>query len=105
MIGIHLLADFHDITTERLVDAGLLADCLLKAAMRGGLTPIGPPVLHRFDGGGLDRLLAAVRVAHGDFTPIRNTATSPWTSSRAAHPTPTPLSRSFATPSTRPASG
>ena len=53
MIGIHLLADFHDINTERLVDAGLLTDCLLKAAMRGGLTPIGPPVLHRFDGGGL----------------------------------------------------
>ncbi len=53
MIGQHLLADLYEIASERLVDAGLLADCLGSAARRGGMTPIGPPVLHRFEGGGL----------------------------------------------------
>ena len=53
MIGQHVLADLYDVASDRLVDAGLLADCLDEAARRGGMKPIGPPVLHRFDGGGL----------------------------------------------------
>jgi S-adenosylmethionine decarboxylase len=53
MIGQHLLADLYDVASDRLVDAGLLADCLDEAARRGGMKPIGPPVLHRFEGGGL----------------------------------------------------
>ena len=50
MIGQHLLADLYDVASDRLVDAGLLADCLDEAARRGGMKPIGPPVLHRFEG-------------------------------------------------------
>ena len=53
MIGQHLLADLYDVASDRLVDGGLLADCLGEAARRGGMNPIGPPVLHRFEGGGL----------------------------------------------------
>ena len=53
MIGQHLLADLYDVASDRLVDGGLLADCLDDAARRGGMKPIGPPVLHRFKGGGL----------------------------------------------------
>src|SRR5579871_503328 len=53
MIGQHLLADFYDVDPDRLVDGGLLSECLGEAARRGGMNPIGPPVLHRFDGGGL----------------------------------------------------
>jgi S-adenosylmethionine decarboxylase proenzyme len=53
MIGQHLLADLYDVASDRLVDGGLLADCLDGAARRGGMKPIGPPVLHRFEGGGL----------------------------------------------------
>ncbi len=53
MIGQHLLADLYDVASDRLTDAGLLADCLGDAARRGGMKPIGPPVLHRFKGGGL----------------------------------------------------
>ena len=53
MIGQHLLADLYDVASDRLVDGGLLAACLDEAARRGGMKPIGPPVLHRFEGGGL----------------------------------------------------
>jgi S-adenosylmethionine decarboxylase len=53
MIGQHLLADLYDVAFDRLVDGRLLADCLDDAARRGGMNPIGPPVLHRFEGGGL----------------------------------------------------
>ena len=53
MIGQHLLADLYEVASDRLADAGLLADCLDDAARRGGMKPIGPPVLHRFQGGGL----------------------------------------------------
>jgi S-adenosylmethionine decarboxylase len=53
MIGQHLLADLYDVGPDRLADARLLADCLFDAAHRGGMTPIGSPVLHRFSGGGL----------------------------------------------------
>jgi S-adenosylmethionine decarboxylase len=53
MIGHHLLIDFHEVSAERLDDAGLLSRLLAEAARRGGLTPLGPPVLHRFEGGGL----------------------------------------------------
>ena len=53
MIGQHLLADLYDVASDRLANAGLLADCLDDAARRGGMKPIGPPVLHRFEGGGL----------------------------------------------------
>ncbi len=53
MIGRHLLIDFHEVSAERLDDAELLSHLLVEAARRGGLTPLGPPVLHRFRGGGL----------------------------------------------------
>jgi S-adenosylmethionine decarboxylase len=53
MIGQHLLADLYDVPPDRLVDADLLAECLREGARRAGLTPLGPPVLHRFEGGGL----------------------------------------------------
>lgn len=53
MIGRHLLIDFHEVSAERLDDAELLSRVLAEAARRGGLTPLGPPVLHRFEGGGL----------------------------------------------------
>ena len=53
MIGRHLLIDFHEVSAERLDDAELLSRLLAEAARRGGLTPLGPPVLHRFEGGGL----------------------------------------------------
>jgi S-adenosylmethionine decarboxylase len=53
MIGQHLLADLYEVACNRLVDGGLLADCLDEAARRGGMKPIGAPVLHRFEGGGL----------------------------------------------------
>ena len=45
--------DLKKAVTDRLVDAGLLADCLDDAARRGGMKPIGAPVLYRFQGGGL----------------------------------------------------
>ncbi len=53
MIGRHLLIDFHDVSAGRLDDAELLSRLLGEAARRGGLTPLGLPVLHRFEGGGL----------------------------------------------------
>src|SRR4051794_4936421 len=53
MIGRHLLIDFHDVAAGRLDDAELLSHLLGEAARRGGLTPLGPPVLHQFEGGGL----------------------------------------------------
>jgi S-adenosylmethionine decarboxylase proenzyme len=57
MIGQHLLADLYDVASDRLVDGRLLADCLDVAARRGGMKPIGHPVLHRFEGGGLTGFL------------------------------------------------
>ena len=53
MIGQHVLADLYAVASDRLVDGKLLAVCLDEAAVRGGMKPIGPPVLHRFTGGGL----------------------------------------------------
>ena len=53
MIGRHLLIDFHEVSAGRLEDGELLSRLLGEAARRGGLTPLGPPVLHRFEGGGL----------------------------------------------------
>ncbi len=53
MIGRHLLIDFHEVSAERLDDGELLSHLLAEAARLGGLTPLGPPVLHRFEGGGL----------------------------------------------------
>ena len=53
MIGQHLLADLYEVAADRLANAGLLADCLADAARRGGMNPLGPPVLYRFQGGGL----------------------------------------------------
>jgi S-adenosylmethionine decarboxylase len=53
MIGQRLVADLDDVASDRLADAGLLADCLDDAAHRGGMNPIGSPGLHRFKGGGL----------------------------------------------------
>jgi S-adenosylmethionine decarboxylase len=53
MIGQHLLADLYEVASERLIDAEMLSHCLDEAARRGGMHPIGPPLLHRFEGGGL----------------------------------------------------
>ena len=53
MIGQHLLADLYEVDSDRLIDAGMLSHCLDEAARRSGMHPIGPPVLHRFEGGGL----------------------------------------------------
>src|SRR5215210_2882697 len=53
MIGRHLLADLYDVAAGRLTDADMLSACLQEAARRCRLTPLGPPVLHRFEGGGI----------------------------------------------------
>jgi S-adenosylmethionine decarboxylase len=53
VIGQHLLIDFYEVEAGVLTDPGLMSRCLADAACRGGLTPLGPPVLHRFPGGGL----------------------------------------------------
>ena len=50
MIGQHLLADLYDVASDRLVDGGLLADCLDEAARRGGMNadrPSGAAPLRR----------------------------------------------------------
>ena len=57
MIGQHLLADLYDVASDRLVDGELLAGCPDEATRRGGMHPIGRPVLHRFEGGGLTGFL------------------------------------------------
>lgn len=53
IIGHHLLADLFGIEVARLCDARLLETCLLEAAKVVHLTPIRPPVLHKFMGGGI----------------------------------------------------
>ena len=53
MIGKHLLADFYGVAPDRLNDADALARCLADAARRCGMTPLAPPVMHRFPGGGV----------------------------------------------------
>ena len=53
MVGKHILADLHEIALDRLCDATLLAECLSRAAARARLTPVAPPVVHLFAGGGL----------------------------------------------------
>ena len=55
--GQHLLIDFHGIEPGVLTDEARLARCLGEAARRGRLTPLGPPVFHRFEGGGLTGFL------------------------------------------------
>ncbi|HXG12426.1 MAG TPA: adenosylmethionine decarboxylase [Gemmataceae bacterium] len=57
MIGKHLLADFYGIAAARLDAADLLAECLLTAARCCGLTPLAPPLLHRFPAGGVTGVL------------------------------------------------
>ena len=51
-IGRHLLADFYGVAPERLRDGALLTRCLVEGAARARLTPVAPPALHRFEGGG-----------------------------------------------------
>ena len=53
MIGIHLLIDFYGVDPARLNDCGLLAECLTESAIACGLTPLGPPQMHAFEGGGI----------------------------------------------------
>lgn len=53
VIGRHLLSDLYGIEPERLQDAERLATCLEAAARRCGLTPLGPPTMHGFPGGGV----------------------------------------------------
>jgi S-adenosylmethionine decarboxylase len=57
MIGKHLLADFYGVEAARLDDGDLLRRCMLAAASRCALTPVAPPVLHRFEGGGVTAFL------------------------------------------------
>ena len=53
MIGTHLLADFYGVAAERLNDTDLLRASLQNAARRCCLTPLGSPILHPFEGGGI----------------------------------------------------
>lgn len=53
MIGRHLLADFFEVAPEHLKDLPLLEESLRQAAARCALTPLAPPVLYRFEGGGV----------------------------------------------------
>ena len=57
MIGRHLLADLYQVAPERLDDPVLLEQCLEAAALECRLTPVAPPVLHRFSGGGITGFL------------------------------------------------
>ena len=57
MIGQHLLVDFYGITPAQLDNADVLAACLETAARRVCLTPLAPPVIHRFAGGGVTGFL------------------------------------------------
>src|SRR5437016_5633541 len=53
MIGTHLLADLYGVESERLEDSELLRGALCEAAERCRLTPLGAPLIHRFDEGGV----------------------------------------------------
>ena len=57
MIGKHLLADFYGVASETLNDTSLLNECLIQAAGCCGLTPLGVPRLHPFEGGGVTGFL------------------------------------------------
>lgn len=57
MIGTHLLIDFYGISPAQLDAPELLADCLTTAARAVCLTPLAPPVIHRFAGGGVTGFL------------------------------------------------
>jgi S-adenosylmethionine decarboxylase len=85
MIGQHLLADLYDVAADRLVDGGLLAECLAAAACRGGMKPIGSPVLHRFEGGGLTGylLLAESHIAFHTYPEHRYIALDIFSCGRA----------------------
>lgn len=52
MIGRHLLVDFYGVAADRLSDGNVLERCLIEAARLAGLTPLGPPMIHSFQGGG-----------------------------------------------------
>ena len=53
MIGTHLLIDLYGIASDRLNDCRLLELCLSEAASACALTPLGPPHMHAFEGGGV----------------------------------------------------
>ena len=53
MIGTHVLADLYGIRPERLSDCALLSECLTESALVCGLTPLAPPRMHAFPGGGV----------------------------------------------------
>lgn len=57
MIGCHSLVDFYGVAEDKLNDAQLLENCLLKAAQAANLTPIHPPTFHLFPGGGMTGFL------------------------------------------------
>ena len=69
MLGRHMLADFFGVAVERLDDVEQLAACLESAARSCGLTAVAPPLLHRFDGGGVTGviLLAESHIAVHTF--------------------------------------
>ena len=53
VIGTHLLADFYGVSVEKLNDTELLRACFGDAACHCRLTPLQPPVMHPFAGGGV----------------------------------------------------
>lgn len=53
VIGRHLLGDLYGIEPGRLRSIERLAACLEAAARRCGLTPLGPPTMRGFAGGGV----------------------------------------------------
>ena len=53
LIGIHILLDLYGIDADKLNDSGLLGECLSESARACGLTPLSPPKLHTFEGGGV----------------------------------------------------
>ena len=53
MIGTHLLIDLYGIEPPLLNDCGLLGNCLEASAAACGLTPLAPPKMHAFEGGGV----------------------------------------------------
>ena len=57
IIGNHMLADLYGVDADRLDDSGLLAACLLEGAEACGLTTLGPPRMHCFEGGGVTGFL------------------------------------------------
>ena len=57
MIGRHLLADMRGVAPDHLVNRALLERVLGQAAKAAGLSPVAPPLVHVFAGGGMTAVL------------------------------------------------